>query len=159
MSGLRGYLLSVVAAAILLSLVTALLPEGKLRKNASLLGSLLMILTVLSPVVKLKSEDLSRSIAALQIESETLRTGVEVKNRELQGDIIKQQCEAYICDKAAALGFDVEAEIQLSDDGQFPYPTAVKLRSNATYAQQEVLSAIILEDLGISKERQEWISM
>ena len=118
-----------------------------------------MVLTTLSPVMKLDPEQLAKAIAHLQIETENLRTGVEISSRELQGDIIKQQCETYILDKATAMGLTLEIEIQLHEDGQFPYPTGVVIRGSWTVAEQAALSAVITQDLGIPEERQEWISM
>ena len=156
MTQLKAYLLSITASALLMSLVLALLPKGKLRKTASFVGSLLLVLTVVAPVARLDPAQLAKSIAELRMETETIRTGIEIGNREIAAALIKEQCEAYILDKAAARGITLEAEIRLSGEGQYPYPTGVTLYGQVSQSDREAISAIIAEDLGIPRESQEW---
>ena len=77
-------------------------------------------------------------------------------NREIAAALIKEQCEAYILDKAAARGITLEAEIRLSGEGQYPYPTGVTLYGQVSQSDREAISAIIAGDLGIPRESQEW---
>lgn len=156
-AAVRAYLLSIAAAALLLALVQALLPQGAVKRTATMAGSLLVILAVLSPLAKLDYDSLARSISKLQVETESLRTGIEVGNRELMAGIIKQRCETYILDKAGQMGLTLEVEITLSEGVDYPYPVSVTLRGAATEAQKRTLTAYITENLGIPAERQEWI--
>lgn len=156
-AAVRGYLLSITAAALLLALVQALLPQGAARRTAAMVGGLLILLTVLSPLAKLDYDSLAKSIAQLQMETETMRTGIEVGSRDLMAGIIKQRCETYILDKAGQMGLTLEVEITLSEGVDYPYPVSVTLRGAATEAQKRTLTAYITENLGIPAERQEWI--
>lgn len=155
---LKQYLLSVVAASFLMSFTVAVLPKGKLQKTASLIGSLLLILSVLSPVVKLKAEELAIAISDLKIETEEIRINTELTSRELQRMLIKEEFEAYIWDKASAMGVSLDVEILLSDEASYPHPVGVKLEGSVTPEVQASLSRMISDNLGIEFDKQEWIA-
>lgn len=157
--GVRGYLLSVAAAGILFSLVQVLASKPSVRRCVDLVGSLMMILVALSPLTKLDYETMARSLSRLRMDTEELRTGIAVENRALVGDIIKEKCRTYIWDKAKEMGLSLEIEVTVSGGTEYPYPTAVTLRGQATQAQKAQLSRYILENLGIPEERQEWVWM
>lgn len=156
-AAVRGYLLSITAAALLLALVQALLPQGAARRTAAMVGGLLILLTVLSPLAKLDYDSLAKSIAQLQMETETMRTGIEVGSRDLMAGIIKQRCETYILDKAEQMGLELRVEITVSSGADYPYPTAVTLQGTAAERQKQMLTAYIVENLGIPAAQQEWI--
>lgn len=155
----QAYLLSVASIGILLTLIQAFVAKKTMRQVITLVGGLLMILTVLSPLVKLDYKNLAKSISKLQIETEELRTGITIGNREIMGDIIKVNTQAYILDKAKELGMMLEVEVTVAADVDYPYPTAVVLRGAFTETKKAWLTQHISENLGIPKERQEWIAM
>lgn len=124
---LRSYLLAIVAVSLLTAILLGLLPKGGVRRAAGLTCAMALAVVVLRPVAALDGESLARAIARLEMESEQLRTGVEVKNRELVAAIIKQNAETYILDKAASMGLTLQAEIEMRDAGDYPYPYRVTL--------------------------------
>lgn len=156
MNGIREYLLQVCSAGFFTSLALAVLPNGKLHKIAKLTGALLLIMTVVRPLVSLDTEDLARSLTMFHMDMHQQQTGVEIPSRSILEQVIKQRCQAYISDKAEALGIEISAEITLSEDGDYPYPVSVVLYSTATGSDQDHLKTIISQDLGIPPERQEW---
>ena len=75
--------------------------------------------------------------------------------KKAQNAIIKQQLEAYILDKATQYHVDLQVEITLSKTGN-AVPVAVSLQGAiAPYAKQQ-LQEMLENDLGISKENQQW---
>ena len=156
MNTIKTYLLSVIASALLGSFLSNLLPQGKCKQILCFAGTLVMILTVISPLMKLDSTKMARSIASLRIQTEQWRTGVEVQTRELQGKIIKEESEAYVLDKAEAMGVSISPEITLREDGAFPYPYEIVMEGTWSEEDRRVLSTLIAEDLGIPIQRQEW---
>lgn len=155
-AAVRSYQLSIAAVGLLLSLIQAILPKGAAKKTAVLAGSLLLILTVLSPLAQLDYDNIARSISRIQMDTETMRTGIEVGNRELMAKIIKQNCEAYILDKAEEMGLPLTVEITVSGGADYPYPTAVTIRGVASAAQRQALTRYIEENLGIPEAQQQW---
>lgn len=153
---IRGYLLSIVAVCLLTALARSLIPEGGVRRVSSVVCALLLVLCALSPLLQLDIDAVAQSIARIQMENETLRTGVAVKNRELVSQIIKQNTQTYILDKAASMGLTLQAEVEMRDAGDYPYPYRVTLGGMCTEAQRQVLTRYIEENLAIPAERQAW---
>ena len=120
---------------------------------------MLIMLAVMAPLVELDADTLAQSISELQLELETVRTGIAVTNRDIQAEIIKERCEAYILDKATAMGLTLEVEIQLSGDQTYPYPVGVTLRGQVSESERSTLSNMIAQELGIPEERQAWSTM
>ena len=156
MNTMKTYLLTVVAASFLYSLIANFLTNGKCKKILSFIGTLLMTVTVLSPLAKLDATKMSKAIAELQLETEEWKTGVDIQNRELIGVLIKQKSEAYVLDKAEAMEVALSLEITLQDDGGYPYPYRISIDGTWTEEEKHKLSIMISEDLGIPAERQEW---
>lgn len=152
----REYLLSLVAAALLTTLVRSCLPEGGVKRVAAAVCGLLLMLCALSPLLRLQPEDIAQAISRIQMESETMRTGVEVKNRELVSQIIMQNTQTYILDKADSMGLSIQVSVEMDDSGAYPYPCRATLRGICTEAQRLRLSQWIEENLGIPAERQDW---
>ena len=75
--------------------------------------------------------------------------------REINAIII-EQLQAYILDKAADLGAELEVEILMPDDGS-GQPQGVVLRGAVSPYAKTRLQQIIAEDLDIAKEKQQWI--
>ena len=153
---MKGYLFSLTAAALLSALVLALVPEGSVRRTVQLGCGLLLALTALSPLLKLDYDAIAKQIAEIRLDTETVRTGVEVQNRELQARIISEQAAAYIWDKAQELGLSVSVDVSIEEDGAYPYPAAVQILGQFTEMQRQNLARYIEENLAIGKEQQTW---
>lgn len=157
MSGAIGkYLLSVAASAMLLSLVQSILPKGHVQQVVGFVGGILVILAVLSPVMDVGYDSLTQTIIQFQKEAEEIEATAIIDDRQLISDIIKEKCRTYIWDKANELGADLEVEVILSEDGDYPYPVSVILTGRASSGQRIRIEEYISQDLGIPAQRQEW---
>ena len=154
MSVIRSYLLSITAASFVLGITSALLPGTQSKKIGSFLGTLVMILVILSPLVTIDADQMARSITKIRLETEELRTGIELETKELQGNIIKNQSEAYVLDKAKTMEVDITVEITLRENQGVPYPYRVCITGAASEAQRRWISQLIERDLGIPLDRQ-----
>ena len=128
---LRTWLLSIIAAGLVLAILYALVPRGRLR-----------------PIVRdfaVSYDDYAQEIQALTEEYRAADTA------ELAA-IIEQRTAAYISDKGAALGVTCHAEVETELRSGVPYPCAVTL----DVERDEALAACIAADLGIGEERQTW---
>lgn len=149
----RQWLLGVIACSMLVSLAEQICPEGGCRKIARFTGGLLLLLAMLRPLAEV---DLPReawnaggyreAVARLELE-------LEAERENAFADGIAAKLDAYIEDKAESLGASVHAAVALRERGGVPVPERVTLRG--TYS--EALSAWIASELGIAKEKQEWI--
>ena len=153
---MKGYLLRLTAAAILSSLIGQLAPKGSSGRGARLAAGLLVLVVAFSPIGELDTLDAARDLIKY-MGGDPLQTDFLAKsNRELMSSLISSEAEAYILDKAYALGFSPEVAVTVSVRKNYPVPWSVILEGQRTPAQQTALSTIIAKDLDIPEERQEW---
>ena len=153
---MKSYLCSLTAAALLSALLTALLPEGSGKRNVRLGCGLLLAVVALSPVMRLDYDSIAKQIAEIRLDTEAARTGVEIRNRELQARIISEQAAAYIWDKADEMGVALEVEVETQDRGSGPYPWRVMLTGTCGGEKRTALTQYIEENLAIPEARQVW---
>lgn len=158
MNVLKQYLLSITAAALLFSFSSELLTSGKWKKISGLLGSIILILAIVSPIFSLDTDDLTRSISKFLLETEMEQTGIEINSRELQSILIKENIQTYIQDRAMAMGIKLQVDVRMRDDGQFPIPDFVALHGAISTDEKEKMIRFISGDLGIPEDKQEWIA-
>ena len=85
---------------------------------------------------------------------QAIQSGVADTSNTLK-QIIKDKTEAYILDKAASLGVDLQVDVILSDTAP-PLPVEVLLIGAASPYAKAQLSTMIADELGIAKEAQRW---
>lgn len=153
MEALGRWLLSVSAAALLVSVVQALIPEGGLRRTASFTGGLLLLAVLLRPAVDLDLSSLSLGLEAWTEQVEQRQSELEQQQTNALAEGIAERTAAYISDKAAALGLrvTVRVETETGEDG-IPIPASVEVDG----PRSDALSAYIAEELGIPAQRQVW---
>lgn len=154
METLRTYLLGIVAAAMAVTAASALLREGSLRRAVRLAGSMVLILVVLGPLLWESLDAFGAYLAEIEMEEDALRSGIEVENTDILTRIICRKTEAYILDKATAMGAEVEVAVTMEQGEHYPYPYAVTVEGALTDAQRELLSEDMELSLAIPKERQ-----
>ena len=135
---LRTWLLSIIAAGLVLSILYALLPKGRLRPIVRTAGGVVLMLVILRPLTELDLEGFAVSYRAAD-------------TAELAA-IIERETAAYISDNGAALGVNCHAVVETELRSGVPYPCAVTL----DVERNETLAACIAADLGIGKEAQVW---
>lgn len=156
MDAVRRYLFSLCAAALLCSLVRALVPKGRMKSICSLLCGVFLAMTALTGLAGWQLTDVAEELTKMRIAAEEARTGVEIGNREALSAIIKSKTEAYIWDKAQELDLSVSIEVMVEADGSYPYPSGVQITGAFTPQQRKTLEAYIEENLAIGKEQQTW---
>lgn len=155
MVSLRSYILSVVTAAILCSLILAI--AGKKESGVpmlKLLTGVFLSLTIIRPVAQVKVEDFLAFTEDLQLEAEGAAAAGSAYYQNSVKEVILAQTQTYILDKAQTLGAPVAVEVFLDDDA---IPHAVTVHAALSPKVKAQLEEIIATDLGIPKERQTWI--
>lgn len=153
MEALRQYILGAAAASMICGGVLALVPDGVHRKLLRLLAGMVLTLCVLRPLTGL---NLPAQAAFGDIQQgQALAVRAKEEMEEALAQSIKTRLEAYILDKAAALGAVLEVTVTL-EKGEVPVPQSVTLRGQVSPYTRGRLEAILSSDLGIPKERQQW---
>ncbi len=152
---MRQWMIGIFAAALLSAVALAITPKNK--KAVALAGGLIMILAAVKPLAELTYQDIAMQISRYQIKADELRTGIDVGNAEIMALIIQEQTEAYILDKAAELGLEIEVEVTTleASDG-WPYPVKTRISGQLSESDIQRLSRIISDELAIEPDRQEW---
>ena len=70
--------------------------------------------------------------------------------------IISGRIQAYILDKAAALGLNITVELEMETRADTPYPKAVIIRGEAAPAQKQQLQQYLEQTFAIPVQRQVW---
>ena len=153
---IRAYLLSVVAAALLTSILLAVIPGGLLKRTATLVSGLFLILVCINPFYEVSWSDLAQSISRMMMQQEQQEAQIEVHSLDVACKLIKQQTESYILDKAASMGLNLDVEVTVSTDAEYPYPSAVRLTGTVTKQQRESLAQFMEDQLAVPAAAQEW---
>lgn len=149
MSGAAAYILTVTAAAVLVSIVRQISSVTAVR----LVSGLFMALVILAPVVKLELPDPEKWFREFRFEAQGAVSAGEELAQEASRKIIKEKSQAYILDKAASMDAAIEADVQLNEAG---IPVSVTLRGEVSPGVKEQLREWIREELGIGEAMQYW---
>lgn len=151
------YILSVILAACVVAIVTSLLDE-KTNQGVLLrmIGGLFLAFTVITPVLKLDFEGAISIVDDYMAEADDAARRGEDLATDAMGEIIKEQTEAYILDKANSYGATVCVSVEVSED-PVPIPVSACLEGNVTPYAKWQLQRMLESDLGIPKENQQWI--
>ena len=153
MDTIKEYLLSVTAAALICGIVNSLSGKGTTAKILQLLSGLFLAAVVIKPVVEMKLDNVYTFTDNLVVSSDLVVAQGESLAAEEMKRIIKEKTEAYILDKAKALGAEITVEITLQDYT----PIGVTIEGNVSPYAKKNLSASITQELDIPPEEQVWI--
>ena len=147
---IRGWIISVAAAAFLVSLSQSLIPEGTVRKIAGFAGGLVLLLVMLKPFPGVDVSGLELGYEDYAMEIQQRQTELKEQSNQTMGELIAEKTEAYILDKAAALGISCTVRVltEPGEDGT-PVPGA-----ELTGQKSDALADYMERELGIPKERQ-----
>ena len=159
MSGLlKSWILSMTGAALLCAGALALTPEGRTRSAVRLLCGVVMAVTLLSPLQEMDLSVYSMSLASYRDAAAQSASRLDETNDRLSRTIIETESEAYIWDKARAVGLTPE-EVTVTvkwGDALCWYPYEMTLRTAWEPWQRRELSATVEAELGIPEARQHW---
>lgn len=152
----RQWLLGVTAAAMVLSLADALVPEGGVKKVCRLAGGLALLLAAVNPVIGLlDGSALAGALDRWKEERQSFALELEEQRDGFYLAIIEEETAAYVMDKARELGFDCVAEVTYGyDEEGVPRPWEIAARGEWTEGQREALSRVLEEELGVPAQRQ-----
>lgn len=153
MEGVRGYIFRVVVAAIITGVVSSLSQNSRFRPVLRLVCGMFLSLVVLRPLSGGIPELTLNWTENTTLEAAALAQAGGHAAQSAMEDIITEELEAYILDKAADLNTSVEVEVQLNDD---LLPMSVQVKGAVTASAKRELEKLLEEELGIPKENQAW---
>ena len=106
---IRQWLTCIVAVSMLLSVVQRLVPKGSLHRAASFLGGLVLLAVVLEPLPGLDLSGLE--VPDWREETQKVRREMEAQEESALAEGIAERTQAYISDKADALGLTLRVRV------------------------------------------------
>lgn len=153
MDALRGYLLSVTAAALICGCVSSLVGnKGSISNISKLLCGLFLAITVIKPITDVRIEDMKTFAASIEVDADAAVANGENIAAEEMKRIIKDKMEAYIINKAKPL--QTELDVEVIFDGIVP--AAVKISGDFSPYVKSCIANSIAQDLDIPQEEQIW---
>lgn len=157
MQMIREYVTGLAAAAMICAIVLCFAGKGKTEPLLKLICGLVLTFAMIDPILHISGgdwESLGIDFAGdAEIAAEEGKDQAEKTVRQL----IKEETEAYILDKAQSLDLNIQVSVGLSDQ-PMPVPVQVTIRGQVSPYKRSQLSRILTEELGIAKEMQQWIS-
>ena len=135
-----------------------LMPEGGVKKAASIACTVVLVMTVLLPLGTLDISQYSLELAKYREMGDQLEEKGDAFRDSMSRTVIEQECEAYIMDKAEAMGITVDTvkvRAFWNSEGVW-VPESAEIRSGCGESEKKRLSDLIFADLGIPAENQEW---
>ena len=156
---MKAYLIEITAAAILAALIRKLAPKSGAGRGARLGAGLLVLLCLLQPLGRFYRDGTALFSRDWGQVDPMASDEVSREANRLMESLITQQAEAYILDKARAMGLEAEVTVKVHLEDRYPVPWAVTIRGSPTGQQKSALETEIQDALGIPPERQEWLQM
>lgn len=151
---MKAYLLGIAASAMVLAILQAMLREGAVKRAVVLTGGLLTVLMLVGPAAKSCVESFGQYLSGLELRKDAAVSGIAAENKEIMAAIIAEKTEAYILDKAAALGASVEVQVEVIQGSDYPYPWSAEISGTLTEGQRDSLASAMEASLAIPEERQ-----
>ena len=148
---MKAYAMTVICAAFILSILSALAPEGPGKETRRLAGTIFLVLTVLAPLGRSRLPALD--LTDLTREGEKAAQAGKAQYEAAFSAGITERLEAYILTKAAALGLEPQVHVELEPEG---VPKWVELIADAEPQIREVLTEQLALELGLKREDVIW---
>lgn len=156
MDSIKQYAFGLFAAALICSIVQVWLkPKGAGGVVLKLFCGLFMTITLLSPLVHIQPRDITDYFSNFSYDADNYVQSGQEQASFAMSEIIKEQTQAYILDKATGMGLDVKVEVTLNEKNPTIPETVVLKGQVSPYAKLQ-LTNMIEEQLGIHKEKQIW---
>ena len=156
MMELKQYLILVICAAMAVALVTGF--TGSITKNNKMIQvicSMFLFTSILLPLLK-KDVTLNFNLQGIENDATFAVEEGKMQTKDTMCELIKKNTEAYIYDKATAMGADVKVTVTVSSDDDLPLPVGVKLEGSISPYAKSKLTSIITNDLGIAEDQLIW---
>lgn len=158
MSAVSDYLIKIICAAILCSILNTLVNGSSgVAGMIKTISGIFMVFAILSPLINMKLNLSLDSINGFIQEGNSYSEQGMQLSRDEKNTYIKTSTQSYILEKADVLGAELNVEVVLSGDSENPYKAVYLEGSISPYAKEQ-LSQMMVSVLGIPKEAQHWTS-
>ena len=156
MSEIGQYLLSIVAAAVIVAVSNTMIEsKGAIGSIIKFITGLALAMIVVSPWSDFQISEFDSIYASAETEAVSVASEGQQLSQNKIAELINQQLLAYILDKAAVLGLDVSVDVILSDETPPSICNITIVGAVSPYAKKR-LTQILCKDLGVTEECLIW---
>ncbi|MGM9660675.1 MAG: hypothetical protein ACI3WQ_08755 [Faecousia sp.] len=153
MDGLRQYVIAAVAAGLLCGVINRLTQISGCREVVQVLCGVFMTIVLLQPIYGLGDTSWEFLFSGFERQAEEVAADGVLAADSMKEEIIKQQTEAYILDKATAMGAEVDVSVTVGEDC---IPVSARISGTVSPLIRSRLTDILESELGIPGEHQQW---
>lgn len=150
---LGEYVVSLTAVSLISAILLSLLRDGPERKILRLVCGVLTAMIALAPIYEVLQLKWDSSFASYMEEGKKMAENGEYSASAERTRYIRESLEAYIYEKAEQLNLDLTVNLIQDETG---HPYSVEINGAVSDSDREKLRQMIVEDLGIPKENQQW---
>ena len=154
MDGLRAYILDIAAASMLCGVLIRLTRNSGSAGIVRMLCGIFLTIVLIQPLTGKKDRLWEATLPDVGEQAEEIIAEGRAAAEDSRKEFIKERLEAYILSRGGELGADIQAEITLGEDC---LPMHIRVMGNISPIYRSKLAQIIASELGIPRERQEWI--
>lgn len=156
---MREYFIRLTAVSIFTVILRKLAPSGESGRAIRLSTGIVILLVAFAPLAEADLVSAAQQVVRSGFSDLLSTRPVDLEANSLLEGLITQEAEAYILDKADAMGAEISARVSTKIEDRYPIPWSVQITGSVTGEQKNTLRQIIETDLGIPEERQEWWNM
>lgn len=157
MDSICEYILSVVCAAILCAILSGISGEkGSTAPIRKLIYGIFLCFTVISALGQFHLTDLLEPLGDIRQEALATSAIGQALYQESLTQVITEQTEAYILDKAQSLRLQIRVQLKLEEETL--HPASVSIIANVSPSAKEEMEHWLCRELGLTKEDITWIS-
>ncbi len=149
MEGVKTWIASLCAVTFIMSVVAAIAPKNSAGKVCSMLGSIILIFVLVSPLKQISSSEIFAIGRVYQSRIDERIQKSQIKCEEIENKIIEEKLSAYVLNKAK---LDAGCEAYIEVEERVPVAASVIIND---FSNKEKVSRVLEEDLGLSIEKQE----
>lgn len=156
MDGIRQYLLSVIASAMICGMITGLLgKKGTYPSVVKMLCGLFVSITIISPIKQIQFSDYKANLHHLSKDANEIVEQSKINTQNAVAKLIEEKVEAYILKRADELDLQISVDVILDTADSYT-PKTIIIYGAASASAKQSLQEMIIKELGIAKENQVW---
>lgn len=154
MDSLREYVIRIVAAALLGGIIIRLTRRSASGKTIRMLIGVFMTIVLIQPLSGTSVSLWESIVPDITADAQAVSAEGVAVAEDIRREYIKRRVQAYILSRAKTMEADIQANVSLDEDC---IPVSVSIAGRVSPLSRSRLSQMIASELGIPKERQEWI--
>jgi len=145
--------LGILVVSIVCSILLQIIPQSGRKEILQIISGVLLTVMILQPLSDIRLDEILDLKQYAPESADTLLASGKAAAESAKRQYITNSCEAYILDKAKALGAEILPVITV--DESF-LPVFAEIQGSIDPQTQKTLEQILIHDMGITKENQRW---